>query len=226
MASSRPTSSWTAPGEAPVSALPVKPVPGSDPSNREMKPPRAERDPLGLAADEARQVERARAGDVDAFGALVVAHTGRAYGLALRIVRSAPDAEEVVQDAFVRAWNALPGFRGEAAFGTWLHRIVVRRALDRRERLQARAVREGPLDAGIAAPQRDAAQSPADRVRIERYLAGLPDVQRAVVTLYYLHDRSIADVASVLGLNENTTKTHLHRARAALRRAWDTEHGT
>lgn len=191
-----------------------------------MKPPRAERDPLGLAADEARQVERARAGDVDAFGALVAAHTGRAYGLALRIVRSASDAEEVVQDAFVRAWNALPGFRGEAAFGTWLHRIVVRRALDRRERLQARALREAPLDDWTAAPECDAAQSAADRIRIERHVAALPDVQRAVVTLYYLHDRSIAEVASVLDLNENTTKTHLHRARAALRHAWDTERGT
>src|ERR1041385_6411350 len=98
-------------------------------------------DPLGPSypvmgvPDESHRVARARAGDEAAYQALVEAHQDRVYGVAVRIVGRPEDAEEVAQDAFLRAWRALPEFRGESAFGTWLHRITSRLAIDRRARV-------------------------------------------------------------------------------------------
>jgi len=144
-------------------------------------------------ADERRLIARAQSGDTAAFRALVERHQARAHALALRILRSPSDAEEVAQDAFVRVWTALPGFRGESTFATWLHRIVARRAFDRVQVLRNRHARERP-DEGLPEPAAPAADED---------------------TL-----RSVEDVAHVLGMPENTVKTHLLRARAALRAAW------
>jgi RNA polymerase sigma-70 factor, ECF subfamily len=172
------------------------------------------------AGEEQALVARARGGDVEAFRALVERHAGRVQALALRIVRSASDAEEVAQDAFVRAWLALPRFRGESSFATWLHRITVRRALDRAESLKLRHAREQGLDAAeTLAAAADDAPDPRRR-RLERMIAALPPAQRAAVTLYYLEDRAVEQVAMMLGVPEGTVKTHLSRARAALRKAW------
>ncbi len=172
-------------------------------------------------------VERARAGDTGAFRALVDRHRDRAYGLALRIVRSPGDAEEVAQDAFVRAWRALPRFRGDARFGTWLHRIVARRAFDRVAALRSRRGRETSLEEAKDLAERAAADpAPAEggeRPRLERLMARLSETQRAAVTLYYYEDRSVEEVARILAMPENTVKTHLSRARAALRAAWPRE---
>jgi RNA polymerase sigma-70 factor (ECF subfamily) len=166
------------------------------------------------------RVARARMGDEDAFRQLVERHRDRAYGLALRILRSSPDAEEVAQDAFVRAWRGLAGFRGDARFGTWLYRIVARQALDRAAMLRARRERETGLDeaSGVAAAAPEAGAR-VDATGIEPLLARLSDAQRVVVTMFYLEDRSVEQVAASLRMPENTVKTHLSRARAALRRA-------
>ena len=113
---------------------PTGPLPPSKPSMEELVLPLsipAPRAPMVAAGVEGQLVERARAGQEDAFRALVDRYRDRAYGLALRITRSPQEAEDAAQEAFVRAWNALPGFRSDASFGTWLYRIVARRALDR-----------------------------------------------------------------------------------------------
>jgi len=183
--------------------------------------------PAAAAEAERHEVERARAGDPIAFRTLVKRYQDRAYGLALRIVRSPAEAEEVAQDAFVRVWKALAGFRGEAAFSTWLYRIVARRALDRAEQLRTRRGREAELEsAGEPAvdpePRADA-ESVLRARRLEHLMARLTDVQRAVVTLYYYRDQSVEEVARLLAMPENTVKTHLSRARSALREAWVNE---
>jgi RNA polymerase sigma-70 factor, ECF subfamily len=169
-------------------------------------------------------IARARQGDAHAFRALVERHRDRAYGLALRVLRSEPDAEEVAQDAFVRAWRALPGFRGEARFGTWLYAIVMRRAIDRAATLRGRRTREVGLDAaGEPAARGDAGQA-GERallaMRLERMMDRLSEAQRAVVTLFYYEERSVEEVSNTLGMPTGTVKTHLSRARAALREAW------
>ena len=171
--------------------------------------------------DERRLIGRAQSGDTAAFRELVERHQARAYTLALRILRSAPDAEEVSQDAFVRAWTALPGFRGEASFATWVYRIVARRAFDRAQILKNRRAREQAEDSfhDLAAPE----AGDDDSLRaalLQRLVASLSPAQRAAVTMFYYEGRSVEQVAAILSMPENTVKTHLLRARAALRTAW------
>jgi RNA polymerase sigma-70 factor (ECF subfamily) len=177
------------------------------------------------AAAERQWVERARAGDTAAFRELVERHRDRAFGLALRILRSRADAEEVAQDAFVRAWRALPRFRGDARFGTWLYRIVARKAFDRAAALKGRRGRETRLeDVGDLAESAGQSPPPGDQERkLESLMGRLSEAQRAAVTLFYYEDRSVQEVARILAMPENTVKTHLSRARAALREAWRRE---
>jgi RNA polymerase sigma-70 factor (ECF subfamily) len=169
-------------------------------------------------------VERARHGDAAAFRGLVERHEARALGLARRLTGTAADAEEVAQDAFVRAWRALPTFRFEAAFGTWLHRIVTHVALDRRQALARRARREvGVEDGVLEALAGGSAGADEDRItaraRLE-LLAALSEAQRTAVTLHYLEDRPVIEVAAAMQVPENTVKTHLSRARASMREAF------
>jgi RNA polymerase sigma-70 factor (ECF subfamily) len=184
--------------------------------------------PASRPPEEREWVERAARGDEAAFRALVDRHRDRAFALALRIVRSRDDAAEVAQDAFVRAWRALPAFRGEAAFGTWLHRIVTRVAFDRARVLSRRRAREADLEAAGDIAGGEGPPDPRQRsqaARLERLVAGLTEAQRTVVTLFYHQDRSVEDVAHILRMPENTVKTHLSRARAALRAAWLEDEG-
>ena len=196
---------------------PAHPEHRSNPAMGVPAPPPAPQD------EERLLVERAKGGDTAAFRELVERHQDRAYGLALRMLRSTGEAEEVAQDAFMRAWRALPRFRGEASFGTWLHAIVARRAIDRAEVMRRRQARETSLEqAGDLAEPEAGAEAGRGEIgaRLEPLLERLSGLQRAAVTLYYYEDRSVEEVATMLGIPENTVKTHLSRARAALRRGW------
>jgi RNA polymerase sigma-70 factor (ECF subfamily) len=176
-------------------------------------------------AEERRLIARAQSGDTGAFRVIVEQHSARAYALALRILRSPSDAEEVAQDAFVRVWSALPGFRGESSFGTWLYRIVARRAFDRAQILKNRRAREQHDEhlPETAAPETADADM-FEAARLQRLIATLSAAQRAAVTLFYYEGRSVEQVATLLNMPENTVKTHLSRARAALRAAWVDPH--
>lgn len=175
----------------------------------------------GSLFDERKLIARAQSGDRAAFQTIVERHQARAYTLALRILRSSSDAEEVAQDAFVRVWSALPGFRGESSLGTWLYRIVARRAFDRAAVLKNRRAREHATDELPDTP----APPPVDddtlrATRLQRMIEDLSPPQRAAVTLFYYEGRSVEQVAAQLAMPENTVKTHLSRARTALREAW------
>jgi RNA polymerase sigma-70 factor, ECF subfamily len=184
--------------------------------------------PPGHETDETDLIARCRAGDAAAYRILVDRHRDRAYGLALRIVRSAPDAEEVAQDAFVRAWLGMRDYRGDAAFGTWLYRIVARRALDRAAILKGRRTREESLGqsevaSAAVAPAGASAASAApgrDSRRIAQVMDALSDAQRGVVMLFYFEERPVSEIARILNIPDGTVKTHLSRARATLRREW------
>jgi len=180
-------------------------------------------DPAVIArdADDRALVARARAGDAAAFRTLVERHHARAIALARRVLRDDAEAEEAAQDAFLKAWSALPGFREESRFGTWLHRIVFRRALDRLDALKARRRHEDAAPSWPEESAQGAGPGLPGAERLRDLVDALPPMQRAAVTLFYFEDRSVQEAARVLGTNENTVKTHLHRARAALRMAWD-----
>jgi RNA polymerase sigma-70 factor (ECF subfamily) len=168
------------------------------------------------AARESDEVRRAAAGDPGAFAALYRAHAGRVYALCLRLEADAARAEELTQDVFVRAWEALPGFRGESAFGTWLHRLAVnvvladRRAAWRRER-RVMAV-EDP-----AALERPGEADPALALDLEAAIAALPPGARAVFVLHDLEGYQHREIAAMTGIAEGTSKAQLFRARRLLR---------
>ena len=204
----------------------MKPEPPLDPSNPAMTLPPGVHPEAARMAEERRLIARAQSGDTGAFREIVERHQPRAYTLALRILRSPSDAEEVAQDAFVRVWTALPAFRGESTFATWLYRIVARRAFDRAQVLKNRRARE-QTDEKLPEPAAPAAVDD-DSLRaalLQRLVAGLTPAQRASVTMFYYEGRSVEQVAAMLGMPENTVKTHLLRARAALRMAWTYEMG-
>lgn len=179
-----------------------------------------------VAREDQTWVAAARAGDAAAFRRLVDLHGAAVLAIARRMLRDPHDAEELAQDAFVRAWRALPYFRGDSSFRTWLHRIVVRLAYDKTRQTSARRRREVVVDDGVwdtlLAQDPAAIVAPdADDVRWADLLDTLPAVSRAAIVLFYWNDRSVREVADVLELPEGTVKSHLARARASLRTAYE-----
>ncbi len=172
--------------------------------------------------NEERLVERATAGDDAAFAELVRRYRERVFRLAVSVLGRAfvAEAEEVTQEVFLRAYRALPSFRGEARFGTWLYRIAFTQAVNLKARVRFRAphVSDAAL-AGLPSPDR-AVPDRLDDARRARVLADciadLPDVYQAALRLHYWMGESVADSAELLGIPENTVKSYLHRARRLL----------
>lgn len=169
-------------------------------------------------ADEA-DVARARAGDTAAFAALVRRHQDRVFSFILRMLDARDEAMELTQDVFVKAWQALPGWRPEARFSTWLLQIARNAALDQLRRRQV--VRFAPLEEGLEvadeAPGPEARYASRQRqVQLERALRRLAAEHREILLLREVEDLSYAELAAVLGIAEGTVKSRLARARAAL----------
>jgi RNA polymerase sigma-70 factor (ECF subfamily) len=169
---------------------------------------------------------KAREGDKAAFGQLVSLHQDEVYTLAVRLVRDRELAADVAQEAFVRAWRAMPKFRGDARFSTWIHRITVNVAWTQRRRAakhSAHPIHElfsDPHDGGITPEQ--AGSSALFRPRLEAALANLSPQLRAVVVLKDVHEWSHAEIAEQLGISVTAAKVRLHRARRTLRDLlWD-----
>jgi len=161
-------------------------------------------------------IARARDGDRDAFADLVWRHQDAVYTLAIRLV--GPDlAADVAQEALIRAWRALPRFRGDAAFSTWLHRITVNTAWTLRKRSARHETQ--PLDRDLPAegpgPER-AGELAETREALKRAIGRLSDGQRAVLVLRDVHGWTTAETAHELGITETTVKVRLHRARRRL----------
>lgn len=169
--------------------------------------------PLSEVPD-AELVARHVAGDPEAFGELFRRHKDRMWAVALRTTGQRELAADCVQDAFLSAYRRAASFRGEAAFTTWLHRIVVNACLDRLRR--ERPTRELP-DEGLPAPG-DAHASTEAVLDVRAALARLPEEQRAALVLVDMHGLPVAEVAAVLGVPEGTVKSRCFRGRAALAR--------
>jgi RNA polymerase sigma-70 factor (ECF subfamily) len=161
-------------------------------------------------------VTLAAAGDAQAFERLYRAHVARVYSLARRMVGSEEDADEATQDVFVRAWEKLGSFRGEAAFGTWLHRLAVNALLARRAGRKRRLRWEVPdpeAEQGAAT-----VEQPELRVDFERAITQLPPGAREVFVLHDVEGFKHREIADALGVTPGTSKAQLHRARTILRR--------
>lgn len=166
-------------------------------------------------------LELLRSGRQDeAFAQLLTLYRRKAIGLGYSLLGNREAAEDAAQEAFMKIWRALPGFDGRASLSTWIYTIVRNTALSMLRSRRAESSLSDPavLEAAEAAHAHlDVDDS--DKGNVERLVAALPDRQRAVVTLYYLEDKSVDEVASLLGMPEGTVKTLLHRARARLAQA-------
>ena len=163
--------------------------------------------------DTSLALARAQAGDAGAFARLYRDHHRRIYALCLRLSADRSTAEELTQDTFVKAWQRLDGFRGDARFSTWLHRIAVNTAISHRRRHAWLSLRP---DSDDAAPTD--VEPPPGLVRdLDRAIARLPPRARHVFVLIDVEGYSHAEAAAALGMAVGTSKAHLHRARELLR---------
>jgi RNA polymerase sigma-70 factor, ECF subfamily len=162
-------------------------------------------------------IERCRQGDRAAFEELVRLTHRRVYSLAYRLVRDRSDAEDVSQEAYLRIFRGLAGFRKEAAFETWMYRIVTNCAMShlRRRGRFGDLLRdeEGPDQ---ATPDR-AQELTVERDELSRGLAALPEGQRVAVLLKDVYGLSVREIATELGIEEGAVKVRVHRARRKLK---------
>lgn len=185
---------------------------------------------------EAFLLRRLRDGDERAYATLVRTHGARMLAVARRMLRHEEDAHDVVQEAWMQAFRALPRFEGQSRLSTWLHRITVNAAL-----MKIRAQRRRPLDPvaalrdgddgdlfdAIASSDASADAALAGRERralVRQALAQLPEAHRAVLTLRDFEDLDTDESARRLGTTTGAAKTRLHRARQALREAIEREY--
>lgn len=182
----------------------------------------------GPTANEAADLQRARAGDRSAFRRLVLVHQDRVYSLALRITGHHADAEELAQDAFLKFHGAMAQVTSPAHLKHWLLRTVAHRAIDRL-RQAARQGRILPLEALEGRAEHLAPEpggDPMAAAHLHRLLLKLQPDARAVVLLHYQEDLDVSDIAMVLEMPVNTVKSHLRRSVEWLRaRCAGEEHG-
>jgi RNA polymerase sigma-70 factor (ECF subfamily) len=174
-------------------------------------------------------IRRAQEGDRTALNQLIRKHEQRAYQYAFRLTRNPEEAADVVAEAFVRVYNALPNFKGQSAFTTWLYRILTNCFLDIRKKEKNRATSsleaalqtdEGDLERQIEDPgmtPHDEAEKTERETRVERAVSELPEYQRAMIVMYHAEMLSYEEIAAALDLPIGTVKSRLNRARLSLR---------
>jgi RNA polymerase sigma-70 factor (ECF subfamily) len=166
-------------------------------------------------------VDRLRAGEPKAFEELVVTYQHRVFGVALRMLRNAAEAEEVSQEAFLRAHRALADFRGDAKLSTWLYAIVSRLCLTRLGSGERRMTRQGEEIlmrlANSEGDPSDALERGEVEAALHRAIAELPEDRRIVVVLRDLEGLSYEEIAQALDLELGTVRSRLHRARMDLK---------
>jgi RNA polymerase sigma-70 factor, ECF subfamily len=184
-------------------------------------------------------VELAATGDELAFRTIMQRHNQRLYRLARTMLKDDAEAEDVVQESYLRAFAGLSGFRGEASLATWLTRITINEALGRKRKqrptvglehaeavpAESAQIIRFPMMNTVADPERSAAQQQI-RTLLERSIDGLPEPFRVVFVMRDVEGMSIEETAASLGIRPETVKTRLHRARRLLRRELDEQLAT
>lgn len=164
-------------------------------------------------------MERAGGGDEIAFRTLYDRNVDRIYRLMYRMAGEQELAMDFTQEAFVRAYQRLDQFRGDAAFSTWLHSIAVSVALNGLRKIDRHRKRERSLEDAAPLASTRSGSEPGLRERIERAVDGLPDIYRTVFLMHDLEGYNHGEIARSLGVAEGTSKARLSRARAKLRDA-------
>ena len=161
-------------------------------------------------------VKKAQKGNADAFSELVRRHQHRVYNLAFRYMRESNRAEDMAQEAFLKGFRLLKGFRGDCSFSTWMYKVtgsVCLTELNKRKKrgeVELRPVHEGSYESTNAEDN--------DQAEIVRYCVGhLPDKYATIITLYYLDELSYDEIATIMDIPIGTIKTWMFRARKELR---------
>jgi RNA polymerase sigma-70 factor (ECF subfamily) len=171
--------------------------------------------PKRAVPDDAVDVALAQSGDTQAFERLYQAHVARVFSLARRMM-GPETAEEATQDVFVRAWEKLGSFRGEAAFGTWLHRLAINLLLSQRARRGRDQARLHPAEDAL---ERRASRGtrPELAMDLEAAIGRLPEGARQIFVLHDIEGYKHEEIGTSLGIAVGTSKAQLHRARMLLR---------
>ena len=170
--------------------------------------------------DQENIIARARRGDADAFEQLVVAYRDQVFRLALRMCGNEADADEVAQEAFLSAWKALPNFRGDSQFSTWLYQLTSHAAIDlmrrKKRQIAAEDITEVSAPDPAPGPQQQAEQSET-RQAVRDAMAQLSPEYRQIVVLRFLQELSYEEIGAVLKLPPGTVKSRLNRAKSQLK---------
>ena len=175
-----------------------------------------------VLSSDAELLERCRRGDMDAFEELYQAHAGRLHGLATRLLGSRVEAEDLLQEIFLLAYRRLETFKGDAALSTWLYRIAVNRCVDHlrsRGAKMADATTELDDNRSVPGERTDAGSAAVGRIDLERAIASLPEGYRAAFVLHDVEGFEHREIAALLGVSEDTSKSQLHKVRLRLRQA-------
>ncbi|NBW36829.1 MAG: sigma-70 family RNA polymerase sigma factor [Cytophagia bacterium] len=158
-------------------------------------------------------IKRILEGEQHLYAQLVNKHKRYAYSLALRVLEDKSDAEEVAQDAFVKAFKYLAGFNRDAKFSTWLYRIVFNTAISYKRKQKAKMQSIENVHIGY---QQDALEKSDKKRFIEEAIAKLSEADRVAITLFYLQEFSLEEIADITNTPANTVKVRIHRARQRL----------
>jgi RNA polymerase sigma-70 factor (ECF subfamily) len=181
---------------------------------------------VGRASDY-ELAQRAASGDMQAFEELFRLHRRLVYGLSLRMMQDVAEAEDITQEVFVLLLCKVGGFRGEANFTTWLHRLTVNQVLMRFRRHKARREdaledEEGHVHESVGAASAPRATQLIDRITLENAIAKLPPGYRAAFILHEVEGYDHEEVSRLLGCAVGTSKSQLHKARTKLRKLLNT----
>lgn len=166
-------------------------------------------------------IDRVLQGETDAYSMLVDRYKDMVFTLAVRIVRTAEDAEEVAQDSFMKAYKQLHTFKGGSKFSTWLYSIVYRTAVSktRKKNLETVDVDDHVTDnytTDADAPQAKELDQTEQSKLVKQAINRLPELDALIITLYYMEESSVKEIEEITGLSESNIKVKLHRARKRL----------
>ena len=166
-------------------------------------------------------IDKVLNGDLSAYGKLVDRHKDMAFSIALKIVRIREDAEEIVQDAFIKAYQKLSSFRKDAKFSTWLYRIVYNAAIShtRKRRLESTELTPGTIE-NYSVDEINEGVGQIDKQRqkelVNKLIDQLPALEFTLINLYYRQDQSVDEISGITNLSASNVKVKLYRIRKAM----------
>ena len=167
---------------------------------------------VNMNSDELTWINDCLNGDSSSYRKLVNKYQHFAYTLAVRITKSAEDAEEVTQDAFLKAYSSLAGFKGESKFSTWFYKIVLNLAMSKVRR--RKPTHQNIDDLNLQTANDNESSRKAERTYyVEKAIRSLPEDEAVIVTLFYMEDQSLDEISNIVQLSLSNTKVKLFRAR-------------